>query len=454
MTRAIITMLAVALLAGCGGGGAAQAPGTSVTQPTSTGNGSSIESTITVPAATSAQSGSRSAQYISTSSLGLKVTVTDIPPTGQTASFTATTTVYPLGTGANHVVVPTPTSATGHSEDLTYVVYNAAPVSNAIPGSAKALAWGLTTGFVVAPGQNTNNITLSAVVDGFAPPLAETGAYGMMSATPPTRLGAVTSYGLGADTAPPPSGVATLLDAGGNNITTALGGPWATVGAVPTTATTAATGVPVTITEGAGTCGYINGTTGHAKLFYAGVQASTAALTSSDGALAIDYDGNGGAGWYATISAKGQTSTLTYTLSSLAVTGTNVDYNCANQTLAFSSNNEAPSLMTIVEHVPATPYTVTVPNDANCPNLVTVDIGSTATQIAYNTPTSLGGTTSTFTIKPVTTPTATAPCYIKIQDTYSGSTGGPNYPGGTTYLAVFPVGYTQSLTVPTPTPTP
>ena len=57
-----------------------------------------------------------------------------------------------------------------------------------------------------------------------------------------------------------PNGSPTLSDAGGNNITAAPGGPWPVVGAVPATATTVGTGVPLTIAETAGSCGSV-GTT-------------------------------------------------------------------------------------------------------------------------------------------------------------------------------------------------
>jgi hypothetical protein len=141
---------------------------------------------------------------------------------------------------------------------------------------------------------------------------------------------------------------------------------------------------------------------------------------------------------------------LTYTLSSLAVTSTNTDYSCANQSLAFSSTAEATTLMTIVEHVAAEPYTLTVSN-TSCPNLATVYIGPTpTTAIATNTPTSLGAGVNTFTIKPVpiANQTAMTPCLIAIQNANVGSAGGAAFPGATTYVAVLPVGYNQQTTVP------
>ena len=94
----------------------------------------------------------------------------DVLPTGQTpASFTPTSLVFTLGTGVNTITVPTPASAPGHTEALTYVAYNAAPVSNAIPAGAKALGWALTTGFVVQPGQNVNNVGSPASSTVFRP---------------------------------------------------------------------------------------------------------------------------------------------------------------------------------------------------------------------------------------------------------------------------------------------
>ncbi len=443
-------LLAIAL-AGCGGGGGAVAPSSMApVQPASTATNATIESSIVVPGAASAQSAQsthRSAQYISPSTLGLKIIITDIPPTGQAASFSPITAVYTLATGTNKIVVPTPATATGHSEDLTYTAYNAAPVANAIPATAKALAWGITTGFVVVPGNNVNNPVLSGVVDSFAAPLTESGSFGMMSSAPPARIGAQTSLGFGG--ASPASGVATMFDAGLNNIATADGGAWPVIGPVPTTATTVSTGVPVTIAETSGTCGVVGPLPHLGVSFAGGASATTGAVATTNGALVANYDGNGGAGWYAVITAKGQTQSLTYTLSSLAVTSTNTDYSCANQSLAFSSTAEATTLMTIVEHVAAEPYTLTVSN-TSCPNLATVYIGATATAIAPGTPTSLGAGVNTFTIKPVAvaSQTATTPCIIAIQNANAGATGGSTFPGATTYVAVLPVGYNQQTTVP------
>jgi len=426
-------LLLAGLLAGCGGGSAGVQPG--AVAPGGSGSGSTIESTIVVPAATvTPQSARRNPQYVSASSLGLTITVTDIPPTGGTASFTPTTAVYTLATGANKVVAPTPASAPGHSEDLTYIAYDTAPVGGSIPAGAKAVGWGLTTGFVVVPGQNTNNIVLSGVVDSFAP-LAETGSLGMMSSAPPAPAGAQTSLGFGGAT--PASGIATLLDGGGNDITTASGGPWPVVGAVPTTATTVATGVPVTSLETAGTCGAV-GTAPHLKLAFAGGTAGTStAITSTNGALALQYDGGGGAGWYAVVTAKGQTKSLTYELASLGATSTNTDFSCTNQTLSFSYSNET-ATMTIVQKTGASPYTITVPNTASCTQLVTVYAGPTTAgaKIAYGTATSLGALT-TFTVALMSSPPSAAQCNIEIQDAnaVAGVTGGAAYPGATTYVA-------------------
>ncbi len=454
MNGSRFALLLVFALAGCGGSGSTVAPSsTSPVQPASTATNATIESSIVVPGAASAQSAQRSAQYISPSTLGLKIVITDIPPTGQTASFTPITAVYTLATGSNKIVVPTPATASGHTEDLTYTAYNAAPVANAIPSSAKALAWGITTGFVVAPGNNVNNPVLSGVVDSFAAPLTESGSFGMMqpaasASAPPVRIGAQTALGFGG--ASPASGVATMFDAGLNNIATADGGAWPVIGPVPTTATTVSAGVPVTIAETSGTCGVVGPLPHLGVSFAGGVSATTGAVATTNGALVANYDGNGGAGWYAVITAKGQTQSLTYTLSSLAVTSTNADFSCANQSLEFASTNEQPTVMTIVEHVAAEPYTLTVSN-TSCPTLATVYIGSTATAIAPGpTGTSLGAGVNTFTIKPVAagSQTATTPCLIEIQDANANATGGAAFPGATTYVAVLPVGYNQQTTVP------
>jgi hypothetical protein len=446
----ILALVLSAAVAGCsaGGGTTAVQPGADASAPVSGGgSGTVIQSSIMVPAAQGAQSTGRSAQYVSASTLGLKIIVTDVPPAGGTASFAPATTVYALSVGLNLIVVPTPASLSGHAEDITYIAYNAAPVANAIPAGAKAVGWGLTTGFVVAPGQNTNNVVLSGVVDGFPAPLAESGSFGIMSATPPVLAGARTSLGFGG--AVVPSGIATFDDAGLNNITTAPGGPWPVVGAVPAAATTVASGVPVTIAETAGTCGAI-GAGPHLKLSYnGGASATTAALTSTNGALTAQYDGNGGAGWFAVVSAKGQTQTLTETLSTLGATSPNVDYSCTNQTLSFSQGNET-ALMTIVQHAAATPYTITVPNTANCNQLINVYAGNStlpANQIAYGVPTSLGAGT-TFTIQLQTIPGGAFSCSIEVQDANSASTGGATFPGATTYVGALLPSSLYSIIVP------
>jgi hypothetical protein len=180
-----------------------------------------------------------------------------------------------------------------------------------------------------------------------------------------------------------------------------------------------------------------------------GAAATTAALTTTSGALTAEYDGNGGAGWYATVTATGQTQTITYTLASLAVTSTSADYSCANQSLAFSSTAEPATVLTIVDHNAAEPYTVTVAT-TSCPNLATIYIGSSEGAIAPGRPTSLGAGVNTMTVKPVpvASQTATTPCIIEIQDENVGSTGGTYYPGATTYIALLPVGYNQQTTVP------
>jgi hypothetical protein len=442
MTTRSVAFLLVVALAGCGGGAATPAQQTTTaTQSNAAGANAQIDTTIVVPGAQSAQSSGRSAQYISPSTLGLKVTVTDVPPTGSVASFTATTTTYALSTGNNNIVIPTPASATGHSEDLTYVAYNAAPVANAIPTSAKALAYGITTGFVVMPGQNSSNVVLAGVADSFAAPLAETGAFGMMSASPPTLAGPRVSYGIGGNATP--NGSPVVFDAGASNIMTASGGPWPLVGAVPAVATTVGTGVPLTIVETAGTCGSV-GTGPHLKLTdNGGVPAITSAIASTTDSIAADYDGAGGVGWYAIVSAKAQSQTLTYTLSSLGamVPGTvqnSADFSCANQTLSFSQANETIPV-TIVEHSAAQPYTVTVPATTACSQLVNVYTGSTANPanlINDGTPTSLG-TGSTLTIQLQPTPGGATTCNIEIQDANAaaGATGGAAFPGGTTYVA-------------------
>jgi hypothetical protein len=434
--------------AGCGGGGAGSSPSMNLSPSTVAPGSTYTESTIVVPAARFTQSSERRAQYISPSSLGLKVTVTDVPPTGSVASFTAIVTTYTLQTGSNTIAVPTPATAAGHTEDITYVAYDAAPVSNVIPPTAKAVDWGLATGLTIVPGKNSNSIALSGVVDTFAAPLAENGSIGTMSGASGTfaYLGPQTISGFGGSG----TGVATLLDAGGNNIATADGGTsWPVVGAVPSTATTAATGVPISSVEVPGSCGSI-GVAPHLQFTFAGgIEAATSAITTSTGALALDYDGHGGAGWYATVTAKAQTGSLVYTLSSLAVTSTgNSSYNCTTQTLAFNSNPAPAAVMTIVQHVAEEPYWVSVP--ASCSPFVNVYIGGTTsgTQIpASGVATSLGANAD-FTVEEVT-PGSTQ-CLIEIQDSYAhaGTTTGANDPGGTTYVAVLPPGYTQNLTVP------
>jgi len=443
MRRSCIGVILAIALAGCGGGGGGVQPGTATApQSNASGNGSEIESTIVVPTALATQQSARRAQYVSPSSLGLKVIVTDIPPSGGTASFTATTTVYTLVSGNNQIVVPTPASAPGHSEDLTYTAYTLAPVNNAIPTTAKALAWGLVTGFVVAPGLNTNNVVLAGVVDHFSI-ATQSGSFGIMGPTAPE--GAQTTLGFGGAT--PATGIATLDDAGGNSIATADGGPWPVIGTVPTTATSSSAGVPVTIAETPGTCG-ATGTAPHLKLSFAGgVPATSASISTTNGSLTADYDGDGGAGWYAVVTAKGQTSNLAYTLSTLGATSTSTDFNCTNQTLSFIQSDEV-DLMTISQHVAATPYTITEPSTTNCTTLINVYAGNSHTTglITPGTPTALPG--STFTIQLISSPQTVEQCSIEIQDANATASGGAGYPGGTTYVvATLPSG-SQLINVP------
>ena len=447
MTRSLLALVLAVAVSGCGGG---TGPVAAVPQ-TAANAGSSIESTIVVPGASETQSGQRSPQYVSASTLGLKVTVTDVPPTRGMASFTAITSVYALGIGLNKIIIPTPASAAGHAEDLTYVAYNLAPAANAIPGNAKALAYGITTGFVVAPGQNTNNVSLSAVVDGFPLPLSQSGAFGMMSAAPPTLAGVQTSLGFGG--AAVPSGTATLIDGGGNNITTAAGGPWPVVGAVPASATTVGTGVPLTIAESAGVCGAV-GAGPHLKLSTnGGAPATTAAISRTTDTIQAVYDGNGGVGWSAIVTAKAQSQNLTYTISSFGVnavpSGNAADWSCANQTFSFSGSNET-ALMTISEHAPAAPYSVTVPNTAACSQLVNVYIGPStapANLIPYGVATSLGAASS-FTVQLQAIPGGPTTCVITVQDANAAVTGGTLFPGATTYVAATLPPTTYSIIVP------
>jgi hypothetical protein len=150
------------------------------------------------------------------------------------------------------------------------------------------------------------------------------------------------------------------------------------------------------------------------------------------------------------ISAKGQTQTLTYTLSSLAATSTgDNDYSCPNQTLSFSQESET-ALMTIVQHVAATPYTITEPNTVACTGLVNVYSGNStlpANLIAPGVPTSLGAGT-TFTIQLVPIPAAASQCNIEIQDANAALTGGPTFPGGTTYVAALLPSNVYQIIVP------
>jgi len=451
--RTIVVLLAAAL-ASCGGGGAIVQPpvATSAQSNPSAGAGATIDTTILVPGSSATQSDRRGAQYVSASTLGLKITITDIPPTGGTASFAPVTSIYALAVGSNNIVVPLPASQTGHTEDLTYVTYNTAPVAGAIPAAAKALGWALKTGVLILPGPNSISVVLSGVVDGFPAPLAESGAFGMMGAIASTLAGAQIALGFGG--ASPASGNATLNDASLNNINTSAGNPWPVVNSVPAAATTAATGVPLTIVETAGSCGAVGGAP-HLQLSYNGstTLATTATLLQTTDTIQANYDGNGGAGWYAVISAKGQTQTLTYTLSSLAATSPSADFNCKNQTLSFSSANET-ALMTIAEHVPAQPYMLTVPTA--CSTIANVYIGNStlpANQIAATaTPTSLGAAVNTFTIQLVANPPTTSinvPCVIEIQDANVGLIGGATFPGATTYVtAILPAANYQQITVP------
>jgi len=453
----LAVVFAVAL-AGCGGGGAAVQPPAGT--PSQIGSATaSIVSTIVVPGPQDAQSSRRAPQYVSASTLGLKVIVTDVPPTGGTASFNATTSVYALGIGINRIVIPTPATAAGHTEDLTYVAYTQAPIAGSIPGGAKAIGYGLTTGFVVQPGQNTNNVQLAGVVDGFPAPLVELGTFGMMSAAPPALAGVQSSLGFGG--AVVPSGNAVFLDGGLNNIGTAAGAPWPLVGAVPATATTAGTGVPVTIAETAGVAGCSVGNPPHLQLSYdGGAAATSAAIVKTTDTVSVTYDGNGGVGWFATVSAKAQSQTLTYTLQSLGATAVpnpsnGIDWQCSSQTLSFSQNNET-ALVTVTEHAPQLPYTVTVPNTAACTGLVNVYVGGApllgANLITPGVPRSLGALGSTFTIQLMAVPVGIPPiaCNIEIQDAnaVAGVTGGAVFPGGTTYVqALLPSG-TTVITVP------
>src|SRR5262249_24656840 len=144
-----------------------------------------------------------------------------------------------------------------------------------------------------------------------------------------------------------------------------------------------------------------------------------------------------------------QTQTLTYTLSSLGATSTNKDFSCPNQTLSFSQGNET-ALVTLVQKVAAVPYTVTVPNTANCNQLVNVYIGNStapASQIPYGVATSLG-TATTFTIQLIPIPAAPTTCNIQIQDANAAATGGANYPGATTYVAALLPNTTYQIIVP------
>lgn len=442
MNNRIVAMLCAVTLAGCGGGAAVQ-PATSSSTQTNAFD-ATVASTIVVPGTSAGQSTARTAQYVSASSLGLKVIVTDVPPSGKTASFNPITSVYTLNVGLNQIIIPTPTSAAGHTEDLTYVDYDLTPVAGAIPTNAKALGWTLTTGFVVQPGQNTNDVVLSGVADNFPAPLAETGAFGMMSAAPPTLAGAQTSLGFGGNAVP--NGSPTLFDAGGNDITTAAGSPWPIVDGIPTSATLAASGVPVTIAETAGTCGAI-GAGPHLMLSYDGGTPSTSAsIVKTSDTIAAEYDGNGGAGWYAVVSAKAQSQTLTYTLSTLAVTAAGdvnynvVDWSCTNQTLSFSQSNER-WLMTVVEHNASTPYTITEPNTSSCTGLVNVYAGNSvapANLIAPGVATSLGANTN-FTVELIPVPAGAYSCTVELQDANAAATGGASFPGATTYVtAVLP----------------
>jgi len=461
MRLSIPAMLFAFALTSCGGGGAAVQPvaGTPA-QGGAAGAGSSIVSTIVVPGPQTAQTSRRSPQYVSASTLGLKVTVTDVPPANGTASFNATTSVYALGVGFNQVVIPTPATAAGHTEDLTYVVYTQAPVAGSIPAGAKALGYGLTTGFVVAPGQNTNNVQLAGVVDGFPAPLVELGTFGMMSAAPPALLGVQSSAGFGG--AAVPSGNPIMLDGGLNNIGTAAGAPWPVVGAVPAAATTAATGIPVTIAETAGVAGCSVGNPPHLQLQYnGGALGTSAALVKTSDTIGLIYDGNGGVGWFATVSAKAQTQTLTYTLQSIGVTAVPSpanpsDWSCSNQTLSFSQPNET-ALVTVTEHAAQLPYTVTVSPTVtatqSCAGLVNVYAGNNtlpANLITPGVPKSLGAAGTQFTIQLIAAPGGYFSCPIEIQDAnaVAGVTGGAVYPGGTTYVqALLPSGETF-ITVP------
>ena len=414
--RLLLTLIALGL-AGCAGAGSSvTAPPAAPAAAPVTANNASVVSTIVVPAAIATQN-ARRADYISASSLGLKVTVTDIPPTGKTASFSPITSSFALTTGVNLIVIPTPASASGHTEDLTYVTYNAAPAAGAIPASAKALGWALSTGLVIAPGQNTNSVALAGVVDGFGL-VAASGSFGMMSSSPPTLAGSATTAMLG----PTVTGSPAFSDAGGNSIEGA-GGTWPIVGAVPATATSAATGVPVSIVETAGTCGAI-GASPHLMLSYnGGTPTLTAALSNATDTVAGVYDGNGGAGWSAIVSVKGQTQTLTYTFASLAVTSTSTDFSCASQTLSFSQLNES-ALFSIAETTAAKPYTLTVPATTNCMQSINVYQGNSvlpAAQIPYGTATSLGANT-TFTIQLVPSPPGPNSCTVQLQDAGGTST--------------------------------
>jgi hypothetical protein len=157
-----------------------------------------------------------------------------------------------------------------------------------------------------------------------------------------------------------------------------------------------------------------------------------------------------GCGGAAVISAKGQTQTLTYTLSSLAGTSASPDYSCPNQTLSFSGQISETALITIVQHVAATPYTITEPNTVNCTGLVNVYSGNStapANLIVPGAPTSLGLNT-TFTIQLVPVPAAASQCNIEIQDANAALTGGPTFPGATTYVAALLPSSVYQIIVP------
>jgi virginiamycin B lyase len=337
---------------GGGGGGSALPSTTSIAPGQPPTSAQSVHATAELVIPNTPTSSQARPRFVSASTNGVSVTTYAHSDTNHTTPLATVVTDVSSTSSAC-----TPASGAGRtcnvnvqgpvgSDDFVFNLYDAAPVSGAIPNTAHLLGTAGVTSTLTANTANTVNATIGGVITGLS------GATPFMSVA---ADGSTHNIGI----------TITAKDFGNNTITG--------TGAVGTYANP----VTVAVTE--------HGGTGHATVeLNGGTPAASVQASKSSDTVQVVYDGKGSPGYYVTVAlgaAAVGTSTAptpeSATIAPLIVSSTSTDYTQASSSVGLHGNADlAP--FTVSEAQAGSP-TFTFTRGAHCPAIALLQTLSNTT---------------------------------------------------------------------------